>query len=142
MRLKLTLTTLYVVVVLGATASAVRPPSTQLTNPIVRLDVRGTRGLVLFDHKKHEGLTNPNPNAVIKAAPGASCAGCHHTISASTGTPQLWKCASCHRGPGDPKNPTGKDSSNIWAKTAFHRLCIDCHDATKKGPVKCGDCHR
>jgi mono/diheme cytochrome c family protein len=25
---------------------------------------------------------------------------------------------------------------------AFHRQCIQCHEADKSGPVFCGDCHK
>ncbi|HKV41983.1 MAG TPA: cytochrome c3 family protein, partial [Blastocatellia bacterium] len=47
-----------------------------------------------------------------------------------------------HRNSGDPANPRGRDYDEEWSKTASHNLCIGCHIASKKGPVKCADCHQ
>ncbi|PYP82674.1 MAG: hypothetical protein DMF61_25765 [Blastocatellia bacterium AA13] len=109
---------------------------------VVRLDERGTRGPVKFDHTKHETTVNPDPNAKFKTKVGASCSGCHHTENKSTGAPQLWKCVLCHRSSGNPANPKNDEWNELWSKTAFHKLCVDCHQVSKKGPVKCGDCHK
>jgi class III cytochrome C family protein len=114
----------------------------ELRTQLVRLNSRGVRGPVFFNHKNHEAVINPDPSALFKTKAGASCSGCHHTTSTATGTPQLWKCTSCHRGGGDEKNPRTRDQSEAWSKTAFHRLCIGCHQSSNKGPIKCGDCHR
>ena len=44
------------------------------------------------------------------------------------------KCDACHKGaPGK----IGKMS-----KEEGHKLCLECHKAEKKGPQKCGDCHK
>jgi cytochrome c553 len=45
------------------------------------------------------------------------------------------KCEKCH-GPGEPKKLAKMD------KEAGHKLCQECHKAEKKGPQKCGDCHK
>jgi hypothetical protein len=109
---------------------------------IIALDLRGMRGIVSFNHSNHAGRVNPDPNApfkVLKA--GAACSGCHHTVDQRTGSPQLWKCAACHRNSGDPQNPKGQNLDEEWSETAFHNLCIGCHLASNKGPAKYGDCH-
>jgi hypothetical protein len=108
---------------------------------VVRLDPDGTRGPVTFNHKNHESRINPDPNALFKTKQGASCSGCHHTVDKATGIVQLWKCAACHKGGGDSANPKGRDFDELWSKTAFHRLCIECHQASAKGPLKCDECH-
>jgi len=108
---------------------------------IVRLDPDGIRGQVTFNHKNHESRINPDPNAIFKTKRGASCSGCHHTVDKVSGIVQLWKCSACHKGGGDPANPKGHDFDEQWSKTAFHRLCIECHQASAKGPLKCDECH-
>jgi hypothetical protein len=108
---------------------------------VVYLDQDGSRGQVTFNHKNHESRLNPAPNAVFKAKQGASCSGCHHTVDKATGIVQLWKCAACHKSGGDPVNPKGRDFDELWSKAAFHRLCIECHQASAKGPLKCDECH-
>jgi cytochrome c553 len=45
------------------------------------------------------------------------------------------KCEVCH-GAGDPKAIAKMD------KEAGHKMCTECHKAEKKGPQKCGDCHK
>ncbi len=113
---------------------------------IIKLDVYGKRGVVSFSHTTHEKVTNPDLNAPFKANNSATCAGCHHTVSAR-GVRQLWKCADCHRGDGDEKNPKNRDFDEVMAKRAFHDMCIDCHRSTnlakanQKAPVSCGGCH-
>lgn len=125
-----------------ARGGAAQDQSAQTGQRLIKLDEYGTRGVVTFDHDKHRNRINPDPNAVFKAKASAACDGCHHTYDKFTGVIQLWKCTSCHRGIGDPKNPVGADYDSEWSKTAYHNLCIGCHLASKKGPVKCGDCHK
>jgi hypothetical protein len=108
---------------------------------VVRLDNDGIRGPVTFNHRNHESRTNPNPNALFKTKQGASCSGCHHTVDKATGIVQLWKCSACHKSGGEVSNPKGRDFDELWSKTAFHRLCIECHQASAKGPLKCDECH-
>jgi len=108
----------------------------------INLDKFGRRGHVSFNHDKHAGRQNPDPNAPFKTRKVASCSGCHHTLDPVYGAPQLWKCSGCHRGSGDPKNPRGRDGDEQWSETAYHNLCIGCHVASTKGPTKCGDCHQ
>jgi hypothetical protein len=122
-------------------AVAARPQVTGSAS-IIELDRFGPRGRVSFNHDNHTTRQNPDPNAPFKTQKGASCSGCHHTLDPASGAPQLWKCAGCHRGSGDPKNPKGRDGDEQWSETAYHNLCIGCHVASKKGPVKCGDCHQ
>jgi hypothetical protein len=109
---------------------------------VIRLDPDGTRGPVTFSHKNHESRVNPDPRAVFKTKQGASCSGCHHTTDKGTGVVQLWRCSACHRGGGDARNPKSAGFDELWSKTAFHMLCIECHRASAKhGPLKCDECH-
>lgn len=84
-----------------------------------------TRPPVAFPHRVHTRLE------------GVSCASCHHRYE--EGPPAIpprgarFGCAACHAG-----KKTIRD--------AYHRLCIECHDAAKRrggvtGPRICGDCH-
>jgi hypothetical protein len=109
-------------------------------NEEIRLDVKGERGAVLFNHKKHETAA-PDPNSPHRADPNATCIGCHHTRS-SVGAPQLWKCGSCHLGEGDTRNPRDRNFDEVYSERAFHSKCVSCHQAYNKGPVACGDCHK
>ena len=110
-------------------------------SPTIELDQGGIRGIVLFDHKAHETRVNPDPRYRYPAKSEATCAGCHHTVD-QTGVIQLWKCASCHRNSGNPENPKNADFDALWSERAFHDQCIGCHQASKKGPITCGECHR
>ena len=145
MRFKLIILVLYVLG-LAAPAALLAQPSINGAQAgdrmIVKLDLHGERGPVEFDHKKHEAAVNPDPGAEFKAKQGASCGGCHHTVSKAAGIPQLIKCVLCHRSSGDQSNPKSRSSEEIWSKAAFHNLCVTCHQASKKGPIKCGDCHK
>src|SRR5215218_5943513 len=60
----------------------------------VRFDLTGRRGLVLFDHKKHEALFNPDANFPHKAPAGVACTGCHHTVKEVTDRAQFQKCSA------------------------------------------------
>src|SRR5262249_27824989 len=80
----------------SAVSSAVTGPA-QASAALIELDKFGMRGRVSFNHDNHAARLNPDPNAVFKTKPGASCSGCHHTLDRVTGAPQLWKCSGCHR---------------------------------------------
>jgi class III cytochrome C family protein len=109
---------------------------------IVRLDEKGRRGVVFFDHTGHESFISPDTTVAHPAKKGAACSGCHHTISAR-GIPELYKCNVCHhRKDGDPRNPKNKDFDEVIAERAFHDSCIGCHRAVEKGPTTCGGCHK
>lgn len=79
------------------------------------------RPLVEFNHKLHSSKLD--------------CTRCHHDFDkfnnnrGGEGQP----CDSCHKAKGSRGMPSLKD--------AFHRQCIGCHKAMKKGPVMCGECH-
>ncbi|MEW6130699.1 MAG: cytochrome c3 family protein [Acidobacteriota bacterium] len=148
--MKLTIVMLYAValaicatVQTGVSAMAVQQ------SVIIKLDTQGGRGVVYFDHRKHEALINPDANFVYKnkAKKNAACAGCHHTES-RRGIVQLWKCVSCHKGEGNDKNPKNVDSDEVYAERAFHDMCIGCHKAnieagiSIKGRTTCGGCHK
>ena len=107
--------------------------SPQQQDTVIKLDMKGYRGIVYFSHKGHEGLINPDPDFAYKgkAKPNGACAGCHQTES-KRGIPQLWKCASCHKGEGNEKNPKNRDFDETHAERAFHDLCIGCHRAPEK----------
>ena len=109
---------------------------------ILRLDEKGRRGVVFFDHKGHEAFISPDPQAAHPAKKGAACSGCHHSVSAR-GVPQLYKCNVCHhRRDGDPRNPKNRDFDEVMAERAFHDNCIGCHRVTEKGPTTCSGCHK
>jgi len=78
----------------------------------VKINHETKKGPVTFDHATHTS---------------ASCKECHHK-----GTQK--KCFECHAAAdkdGTPKN-----------KTAMHKNCKGCHKKIKKGPTKCGECHK
>jgi hypothetical protein len=109
---------------------------------VLRLDEKGRRGVVFFDHKGHEAFISPDPDAPHPAKKGAACSGCHHGIS-DRGIPQLYKCNVCHhRKDGDPRNPKNRDFDEVMAERAFHDSCIGCHRAAEKGPTTCSGCHK
>lgn len=153
MRVKQTILLLFLVGLTTAAAlrvvAAALPAQSQADDTVIKLDTKGSRGVVYFSHRGHEALINPDANFVYKdkVKPNAACAGCHHTQSAR-GIPQLWKCVSCHKGEGNEKNPKNVDFDEVHAERAFHDLCIGCHRAnrqqgiTMKGPTTCGGCHK
>ena len=69
---------------------------------------------VEFSHAKH--------------AETIDCFKCHH---ASKTKEEIKSCFECH----------GKDAAASSVKDAFHKSCLDCHKAEKKGPTKCKECH-
>jgi hypothetical protein len=152
MRMKLGILALYPLLWLVPTARGwqANPENnspSQSQSKIIQLGQNGERGTVLFDHTRHEPLLNPDPATPHKAKSGAACSGCHHTMSVR-GTPQLWKCAGCHRTEGDPRNPHNKDGDELYGERAFHGECISCHRANNsatglnKAPTTCGGCHK
>ncbi|PYT08231.1 MAG: hypothetical protein DMF60_05225 [Acidobacteria bacterium] len=116
---------------------------------VVRLDLKGTRGVVLYRHAHHEAYLNPGADFPHQGQKGAECIGCHHKRGESTGVPILVKCIACHGGESDPGNPRNSEGDEEWSKRAFHDLCIGCHRASNekglakcdKAPVACNECH-
>ena len=116
---------------------------------VIKLDPKGTRGVVSFRHRHHEAYVNLDNQAVHPAQKGAECIGCHHKRTESGGVPILVKCTACHRGEGDPRNVKNREGDEEWSKRAFHDLCIGCHKASNsrgltkcdKAPVACNECH-
>lgn len=116
---------------------------------VIKLDLNGTRGVVLFRHRHHEAYLNPDNQFAHQAQQGAECIGCHHKRTEFSGVPVLAKCTACHGVDGDPKNPRNKDGDEERSQRAFHDACIGCHRASNarsvvkcdKAPVACSDCH-
>jgi hypothetical protein len=104
------------------------------------LNLKGPHGPVHFNHKQHVAAA-PDPTSAHRADPKASCVGCHHTRD-SAGAPQLWKCAECHLEEGHAKNPRDRNFDEVDSEKAFHSKCVSCHQASNKGPIACGDCHK
>ena len=105
-----------------------------------KLDAKGRRGTVRFNHTAHEKAP-PDPTSPHLTDPKATCAGCHHTRT-EVGVPQLWKCGACHFGAGHDKNPQNRNYDEVDAERAFHQKCIGCHRSASKGPTVCNDCHQ
>lgn len=162
MRLKLTIVAFYMMAVsllvafsptrsTRADSRNAQQNETEQKHLPVRLDLGGQRGLVLFDHKRHEAVVNPDPTYPHKAPAGLACTGCHHTVKDVTELREFQKCASCHKTEGDPANPDDKEGIDLSAREAFHRLCISCHRAsevrasnarfTNVAFTKCSECH-
>lgn len=117
-------------------------PDSGSSPKVIKLDEKGRRGVVFFDHKGHEALISPDTESPHPAKKGAACSGCHHSVSAR-GIPQLYKCNVCHhRKDGDPRNPKNRDFDEVMAERAFHDSCIACHRAAEKGPTTCSGCHK
>ena len=160
MTLKLTIAALYAMALLATvmleSRALARPEpeqaerAAQKTFPI-RLDLRGRRGLVLFDHEKHEAVPNPDPAFPHKAPANLACVGCHHTVKDVTEARHFQKCSSCHGAEGDPRNPDDREGFDLNSRDAFHRLCIGCHKASdfkasnerfaNVGFTRCSECH-
>jgi cytochrome c553 len=150
MRLKLIVLMLYVIAfaVFATMQAGAFAPSVQQAI-IFKLDTKGSRGVVYFNHRQHETLINPDAEFAYKdkVKKNAACAGCHHTVS-KRGIPQLWKCVSCHKGEGNEKNPKNRDYDEVHAERAFHDMCIGCHKAnieagiSVKGRTTCSGCHK
>jgi hypothetical protein len=126
-----------------------RIKSDDATARVIKLDLKGTRGIVSFRHRHHEAYLHPDNQFAHQAQKGAECIGCHHKRTELSGVPILVKCTACHGGLGDSKNPKNRDSDEEWSERAFHDLCIGCHRASNekgtvkcdKAPVACSECH-
>jgi class III cytochrome C family protein len=160
MRLKLTIIALYGLALLLPLAVSVRsfarsepigPAQNQGQRIDIRFDKDGRRGLVLFDHKKHEALVTPDARFPHPTPEGVACIGCHHTTKDVTNLSQFQKCTDCHKEEGNPLNPDDAEGFDLNSRDAFHRLCISCHrtqSATFNNERfqqvrfdKCGECH-
>jgi hypothetical protein len=165
MRLKIVIIALYTVawglfilpsLAFPVRSSALALPQTQATDLI--LDAKGKRGLVRFNHKRHEGFLTRAPGLVHLATPNLACTGCHHTTQNILKREQFQKCSDCHREQGFPDNPVPleqniKDEEDrdieLNSREIYHRLCISCHrdeqprpeNAGKQIPVTCSECH-
>lgn len=117
----------------------------------IALDRAGRQGPVTFDHAAHVKAPR-DPSSPYPSPATASCGGCHHSRS-STGVIQLAKCGGCHGPEGDPRNPRSRIFDEEDRKTAFHQMCMGCHEnlakaagavnaAARSGPVDCADCHK
>jgi len=78
----------------------------------VKINHETKKSAVDFDHAKHAAL---------------SCNKCHHKGDQKA-------CFSCHTAAGGEGMPKNKD--------AMHKSCKNCHKKEKKGPTKCGECHK
>lgn len=135
----------------SASSEPVEQAQPQAQTIPVRFDAAGRRGLVLFDHKKHEAAFNPDSAFPHKAPAGVACTGCHHTVKEVTVRAQFQKCSACHQDEGNPANPDDREGYDLNSREAFHRLCISCHKAsnfkasnarfTNIGFTKCSECH-
>lgn len=156
MRVKLVILLLYALALAGAAFSSTfrdrAPAVTAQTQRVpIRFDLNGRRGLVLFDHKKHEAVINPDPAYPHKARPGVACTGCHHSVKDLSDARQFQKCTACHRDEGNPQNPDDREGYDLNSREIFHRACIGCHRAsnvrasndrfTNVSFTKCSECH-
>jgi hypothetical protein len=80
----------------------------------------------VFRHDEH------NENAEIE-----ECNECHHVYEdgerLEDESSEDQSCADCH-------SEKGSDNAPRLIK-AFHLNCKGCHQAAKKGPIMCGECH-
>ncbi|HEV8485737.1 MAG TPA: cytochrome c3 family protein [Blastocatellia bacterium] len=160
MHVKLTIVVLYALAFAAAAASTApslaSPPriestQTQTQRVAIRFDSDGRRGLVLFDHKKHEALIDPDPSFPHKTPAGVACTGCHHSVKDITIAAQFQKCSACHKTEGNPDNPEDREGYDLNSREIFHRLCIGCHRASNVKAsndrfsnvsfTKCSECH-
>ena len=160
MRVKLAISSLYGLLLVTLTVSYARSSAlNQASNPSqarnqrvrITFDLNGRRGLVLFDHKRHEAEINPDQAFPHKARAGVACTGCHHTVENVTAAKQFQKCSACHKEEGNPDNREDKEGIDLNSREVHHRLCIGCHVSKKISASnerfsnasfsKCGDCH-
>ncbi len=67
---------------------------------------------------------------------GLNCSDCHHTYAeGDSGEPEA--CGTCH-------NPESEDGSMLGRVDAFHKQCIECHEASgvTPGGSDCAECHK
>lgn len=164
MKLKLTILTAYLLVMVAPVAFVARTVPAQddaskpacdkvskcgdPANHVITLDLKGVQGKVCFPHKTHETLINPDTEFVHTTEQGAECIGCHHRRNEVSDAPTLWKCDSCHRSESTARNPRNREGDEMYNKRVFHELCIGCHQAVNakadnkcRTPVACTDCH-
>lgn len=175
MRLRLTVIALYSAAVMCLTSGSVkslasglfwRSTAFQQERPVLGLDLDGRRGLVLFHHNPHEGLSRTSnfiPHFLNKPTGALSCVVCHHRrdttdpsrpdITDVTDIKQFQKCSNCHHGEGDSRNFYDAEGYELSNREAYHRLCDGCHmvktDLATRGlyrvaekvPIRCADCH-
>jgi hypothetical protein len=89
----------------------------------IKLSIPGSaqKSPVLFDHPGH-----------VKAMHN-DCKACHHAVEGSGGPA---RCSSCH-------TAEGKGSA-MRGRSAFHKMCNDCHKKMSVGPhypKDCRTCH-
>jgi hypothetical protein len=155
MKLKLIIVGLYAlaifIAVLSPRSFASSETAPQNNRVLIQLDTTGRRGLVLFDHKKHEALLNPDPTFKHKARPNVACISCHHTAKEITDLKQFQNCTNCHKDLANAANPDDADGIDLNSREIYHRMCISCHRATEFRAsnyrikeskfTKCGECH-
>jgi hypothetical protein len=162
MRLKLVILLSYALALAGAGFSYTidpdrsndisnRPLFQQPSRVTVRFDLNGRRGLVLFDHRKHEASINPDPAYPHRVKGGIACTGCHHTVTDLSDAAQFKRCTSCHRDEGNAQNPDDREGFDLNSREIFHRACIGCHRASNVRAsnerfsgvsfTRCAECH-
>src|SRR5689334_4912894 len=131
MKTRLAISALYGLLLVALAVSSARPSSlpslstvsqTQQPRLTIKFDMNGRRGLVLFDHKRHEAEINPDPSFPHRAASGVACTGCHHTVEKLTVANQFQKCSTCHKEEGNPDNREDKQGIELNSREIFHRL--------------------
>jgi hypothetical protein len=154
MLLKLAIIVLYglaLAIAMCLPARSLASPDAPQMNFQMPLDTTGRRGLVLFNHKTHEALINPDQTFKHKAQANIACTGCHHSVKEITEYRQFQKCSDCHKNEANPANPDDAEGIDLNAREIYHRLCISCHRATEFRAsnyrikeskfTRCGECH-
>ncbi len=154
MRLKLAIIILYgltFAMAMGRPVGSLASSDTPQMNFQIPLDVAGKRGLVLFNHKTHEALINPDQTFKHQAPANLACIGCHHSVKEITQAGQFQKCSACHKNEAHPANPDDAEGIDLNAREIYHRLCISCHRATnfrasnyrvkESKFTRCSECH-
>lgn len=142
---------LRIVIAVGLLAIAISVAGAQTTTRrFVILDATGKRGVVLFDHQRHERFLNASPDNPHQSR-GISCIGCHHTVKNLAQSGAFQKCTECHKSEGNPQNPDDRQGFDLNAREIFHRNCVGCHQANAfkasnewfqtTGFVRCNECH-
>lgn len=82
----------------------------------------------IFSHDDHTQMAQISDDCTI----------CHHVYANKTLVPDQSSednaCSDCHSLQPGPEN-------TISLVNAFHKRCRECHYASEKGPVLCGQCH-
>ncbi len=135
----------------SAASNRIEPLKSTDERIAVRMDIQGERGLVVFDHKRHEAFINTDPNNPHKASTGIACIGCHHTVKNVTNRSEFQKCRDCHKLEGDPTNPDDPEGYDLNYREIFHRSCVGCHRSLSVKAsnerfqnvtfTKCSECH-